>query len=58
MEQESKSPLISFEEALKAMRENDEYYSSGEYAEDMKALREDPEAVKQFIEFYTTICQA
>lgn len=57
MEQESQN-YISFMEALEASRKIDEYYASGEYANDMKALREDPEAVKEFLSFYEAICKA
>lgn len=57
MEQESQN-YISFMEALEASREIDEYYESGEYANDMKALREDPEAVEEFLSFYEAICKA
>lgn len=57
MEHESPN-YISFMEALEASKENDEYYASGEYANDMKALRENPEALEEFLAFYEAVCKA
>ena len=59
MEQETQVNYpASIMEALEASREIDEYYASGEYFEDMKALRNDPDAVEEFLSFYEAICRA
>lgn len=57
MEHESPN-YISFMEALEASREIDEYYASGRYFEDMKDLRNNPEAVEEFLAFYEAVCKA